>query len=99
MISASTPGEIARDAERVDWVSAVAALDACDGYVLVVVDPQTAEVDTYGPYDGLEAVGAAEDLRATLDAGGLEDVTVRVTRMHLPSPRVSDAPAPGGPVR
>ena len=75
-------GAARQDAERVDWCTAMADLDACDAYVLVVVDPQTAEVDVYGPYEGMSAVTAAESLRATLDRGGLEDVTVRISRMH-----------------
>lgn len=70
------------DALRVDWGAAMADLDACDAYVLVVVDPQTEEVDVYGPYEGMSAVTVAESLRATLDSGGLEDVTVRISRMH-----------------
>lgn len=80
-------GAVREDALRVDWYTTMADLDACDGYVLVVVDPQTAEVDTYGPYDGMSAVAAAEDLRASLDAGDLPDVTVRITRMHRPAGR------------
>ena len=82
-------GAVREDALRVDWYAAMTDLDACDGYVLVVVDPQTAEVDTYGPYDDMSAVTAAEDLRASLDAGGLADVTVRITRMHRPAARAA----------
>jgi hypothetical protein len=68
-----------------DWVERVAALDECDGYVVLMVDPQTAEVDAHGPFGGPEAAVAAESLRSSLDAEGLDDVAVRIVRLHLPS--------------
>ena len=70
--------------EQQDWVEALAALDDCDGYVVLMVDPQTAEVDAHGPYGGPDATVAAESLRSSLDAEGLQDVVVRVVRLHLP---------------
>lgn len=76
------PGEDA--AEGPDWVEALAALDDCDGYVVLMIDPETAEVDAHGPYGGPDAAVAAESLRTSLDAEGLHDVTVRIVRLHLP---------------
>ncbi|NMO92502.1 hypothetical protein [Actinomycetospora sp. TBRC 11914] len=70
-----------------DWVDTVAALDDCDGYVVLMVDPQTAEVDAHGPFGGPDAAVAAEGLRASLDAEGLDDVAVRIVRLHLPTDR------------
>ncbi len=68
-----------------DWIDRVAALDDCDGYVVLMVDPQTAEVDAHGPFGGPEAAVAAESLRTSLDSEGLDDVSVRIIRLHLPS--------------
>jgi hypothetical protein len=68
-----------------DWIDTVAALDECDGYVVLMVDPQTAEVDAHGPFGGPDAAVAAEALRASLDAEGLTDVAVRIVRLHLPT--------------
>ena len=67
-----------------DLIDAVAALDECDGYVVLMVDPQTAEVDAHGPFGGPDAAVAAESLRASLDAEDLGDVVVRIVRLHLP---------------
>ena len=76
------------EAER-DWVETVAAVDECDGYVVLMVDPQTAEVDAHGPFGGPDAAVAAEALRTSLDAEGLDDVAVRIVRLHLPTDRFS----------
>jgi hypothetical protein len=70
--------------EEPDWIEALAALDDCDGYVVLMIDPQTAEVDAHGPYGGPDAAVAADSLRASLDAEGLRDVVVRIVRLHLP---------------
>jgi hypothetical protein len=67
-----------------DWVGSMAALDDCDGYVVLVVDPQTAEVDAHGPYGGPDAAIAADSLTTSLTAEGLDDVVVRIVRLHLP---------------
>ena len=69
-------------AAGVDWVGAIAALDHCDGYVVLAADPQTGEVDAHGPFAGLGAVTAAEDLRATFDREDLTDVVVQIVRWH-----------------
>src|SRR5699024_6321354 len=66
----------------VDWLTALAELDDCDGYVVLAVDPQTGEVDAHGPYPGMGALRAAEQMRETLDREELEDVVVRVVRWH-----------------
>jgi hypothetical protein len=68
-----------------DWLDAVAALDECDGYVVLMIDPQTAEVDAHGPFGGPDAAVAAEALRTSLDAEDLGDVAVRIVRLHLPT--------------
>jgi hypothetical protein len=57
-------------------------LDACDSYVVLVSDGQAGETDAYGPFDGLEAVFAAEQLRRDLIRAALADVAVTVTRLH-----------------
>jgi hypothetical protein len=67
---------------RIDWVEAQTELDRCDGYVVLAVDPQTGEVDAHGPFPGLDALEIADDMRATLDREGLDDVVVRVVRWH-----------------
>ena len=72
-------------------VRGAAEADACDGYVVLVVDPSTGEADAYGPFDGLAATLDAESRRAGLDADGLVDVVVAVTRLHEPR---RDAPFP-----
>jgi hypothetical protein len=75
-------------------VRGAAEADACDGYVVLVVDPSTGEADAYGPFDGLAATLDAESRRAGLDADGLADVVVAVTRLHEPR---GDAPFPRDP--
>ncbi|MCD2188930.1 hypothetical protein [Actinomycetospora soli] len=65
-------------------------LDACDAYVVLVADPATGALDSYGPFDGPTALIDAERRRRDLDDGDLDDVTVAVVRHHIP-----DAHAPG----
>jgi len=57
-------------------------LDACDGYIVLVLDPQTHEADAHGPYDGIDATEAADQLRHDFDTAGLADVEITVTRLH-----------------
>lgn len=78
------PGHWSSVAER-DWIDVVAGLDECDGYVVLTIDPQTAEVDTQGPFSGPAAVVAADALRSSLDAEDLDDVIVNIVRLHLPT--------------
>lgn len=59
------------------------ALDACDAYVVLVLDPETGALDSYGPLTGADAVIEAERRRRDLDAGDLHDVEVRVVRHHV----------------
>jgi hypothetical protein len=66
-------------------VSAAADLDECDGYVVLVFDPETGELDAHGPYEGVAATLRAEELRQSFDDDDLPDVVVRVTRLHLPA--------------
>lgn len=68
-----------------DWVETMASLDDCDGYVVLMVDPQTAEVDAHGPYGGPDAAVAAEMLTSSLAEEGLGDVVVRIVRLHFPA--------------
>lgn len=63
--------------------------DSCDGYVVLVADPQTTAADTYGPYPGTVAVAEADRRRRELDAEELDDVTVLVVRHHAPCRRTS----------
>lgn len=65
-------------------LAAAADLDECDGYVVLVFDPETSEVDAHGPYDGIGATMRAESLRQEFDGDGLRDVVVRVSRLHSP---------------
>lgn len=58
-------------------------MEECDGYVVLTVDPQTGEVDAYGPYDdGMAAFVKADSLRHDFDQGDLGDVHIYVTRLH-----------------
>jgi hypothetical protein len=68
-------------------IEAVAALDRCDAYVVLVVDPETGEVDAHGTFDGLAATLIADQMAAELDAGGLAGVHVAITRLHRPTGR------------
>ena len=70
------------DGESTDLMVAMAALDRCDGYVILLSDPQTDEIDVLGPHDGLQATVHADRLRREMDRDGLHDVVVRVVRLH-----------------
>ncbi|NMO93895.1 hypothetical protein HH311_29390 [Actinomycetospora sp. TBRC 11914] len=61
-------------------------IDACDGYVVMVADPDTNAVDTHGPFDGMAAAVEADRRRVELDAEELHDVVVRVVRWHRADP-------------
>jgi hypothetical protein len=65
-------------------------LDACDAYVVLVSDPATGAIDSYGPFDGTTALLDAARRRRGLDEGDLSDVAVTVVRHHMP-----EADAPG----
>ena len=69
----------------------LAELYRCETFVVLVVDPASGEVDAHGPYDGLAATVKADQLRAELDAGDLQDVVVGVTRLQLTEPAVDAA--------
>lgn len=56
----------------------------CDGYVVLVADPETGEADAHGPYDGLGATRHAQQLRNDFDHAELGDVLVRIVRLHRP---------------
>ena len=64
--------------------AAAVDLDLCDGYVVLVFDPLTGELDAHGPFDGVEATLHAERLRQEFDADELADVAIRVSRLHQP---------------
>ena len=59
-------------------------LDSCDAYVVLVSDPATGAIDSYGPFDGTTALLDAARRRRGLDDGDLTDVAVTVVRHHLP---------------
>jgi len=65
-------------------VDRVAGLDVCDGYIVLIVDPQTFETDAHGPFDGLRVLEIADRFRRDFDRAGLTDVVVRVARLHGP---------------
>jgi hypothetical protein len=65
-------------------LAAAADLDECDGYVVLVFDPETGELDAHGPYEGVEATLRAEEMRREFDDDGLRDVLIRVSRLHRP---------------
>jgi hypothetical protein len=69
-------------------IERLAGLDACDGYVVLVVDPQTGEADAHGPYDGLAALTTADQLRREFDTEDLAEVAVTVIRLHHHAPNV-----------
>jgi hypothetical protein len=52
------------------FLDRVAALDFCDGYLVLVGDPATGEVDAHGPYTGLDATFAAATCVRTLTLAG-----------------------------
>ena len=68
--------------EDATLIAAAEKLTQCDGYVVLAVDPQTSEIDAHGPYDGLTATVKSDRLRHDFDRGGLEDVVLRVVRLH-----------------
>jgi hypothetical protein len=65
--------------------AAAADLDECDGYVVLVFDPETGEMDAHGPYEGVAATLRADELRRSFDEDDLPDVVVRLSRLHLPT--------------
>ena len=65
-------------------LAAAADLDECDGYVVLVFDPETSELDAHGPYEGIEATLRAGDMRSEFDGDGLPDVVIRISRLHSP---------------
>ena len=67
-------------------LESAAALDVCDGYVVLVIDPVTGDIDAHGPQNGLDAVRDADRRRGELDAEGLHEVAVSVVRCHEPGP-------------
>jgi hypothetical protein len=79
-------------------IEAVASVDRCAGYVVLVADPDTGEVDAHGPFDGLAATLMADELRAELDAGRRPEVQVSINRLHRPTgrhrARVTGRPGP-----
>ncbi len=66
-------------------LTAAADLDECDGYVVLVFDPETGEMDAHGPYEGVAATLRADELRRSFDEDDLPDVVVRLSRLHLPT--------------
>ena len=63
-------------------IERLAELDACDGYVVLVRDAQTGETDAHGPFDGLDALCAADRTRLRFDLDELDDIEVTIARLH-----------------
>lgn len=53
-------------------------------YVVVIVDPATGEVDIEGPFPAVEAMVAADRTRLEMDASGLSEFTVTLSRLRRP---------------
>lgn len=53
-------------------------------HVVLVIDPDTGEIDVYGPHDEWIAVLEADRLRAELDALDLTEVWVLQRRLRPP---------------
>jgi hypothetical protein len=62
------------------------SLDNCDGYIVLVLDPDTHESDAHGPFSGIEAIHLADQFRRDFDSADLAEVEVTVTRWHRPTP-------------
>lgn len=60
-------------------------LETCDGWLVLVADPATGDLDTYGPYPHPEAARDAERRRRELDDEDLGDVVVTLVRWHRAS--------------
>lgn len=75
---------MAHDDPSAALLAAAAELDGCDGYIVLVIDPVTGEVDAHGPYEGLPAMLRADELRREFDGDDLPDVLVKISRLHVP---------------
>jgi hypothetical protein len=62
----------------------VTALAACDGYLVLVHDAQTGEIDAHGPFDGLGAVFEADRARLQFEVDELDDIAITISRLHHP---------------
>lgn len=58
--------------------------DADGDYIVLVADAATGEVDAEGPFTGVEAMDVADQVRLELDASGLSEFTVTLTRLRRP---------------
>lgn len=65
-------------------IETLAELGACDGYIVLVRDAQTGEIDAHGPFDGLGALLEADRTRRQFDVDELDDITVTISRLHDP---------------
>lgn len=63
----------------------VVALGECDGYLVLVADPVTGDVDAYGPFSGQAAALDADRRRDELDIEGLLEVAVRLVAISSPA--------------
>ncbi|GLZ53395.1 hypothetical protein Acsp07_30120 [Actinomycetospora sp. NBRC 106378] len=63
---------------RADECDLSVPLFTADRFVVVAFDPQTGEVDSYGPYDARAAAAELSRRRTAFDEGDLEDVVVVV---------------------
>jgi len=53
-------------------------------YIVVAVDPATGELDAEGPFTAVEAMVVADRVRVELDANGLSEFLVTLTRLRRP---------------
>lgn len=76
MSGGSEHGEHPRDNDEED-------VYRCDGYVVLVADPRSGDVDCYGPYPCFAAADVGMRwTREELDSHELHDVVVTLARWH-----------------
>lgn len=57
-------------------------LDGCDGYLVIVADPDSRAMDAYGPLDEFSATREVDLRRQELDTEQLYDIFTGVVRWH-----------------
>lgn len=58
-------------------------LDQCDGYVVLIADPATAQVECYGPFeDVVDAAALVVQSREDCDRWEFDEVIVELVRWH-----------------
>ena len=80
------PGDDSSDASGDQPESADPPGSPAVSYVVLTADPQTGDLDAYGPLTGIDAVVEAGRRRDEFDAADLGDVLIGVVPLH-PLPR------------